>query len=56
MMVEEMDACISLLGICGLSLFYPKTCQRRRLLVICFGFIIAKTNIHVFDVGYDVPT
>jgi len=40
----------------GLNLFYTKICQRGRLLGICIGCIVAKTNIHVCVVGTNVPT
>jgi len=40
----------------GLNLSSLKICQKGRLLGICIGCIIAKTNIHVCVVGYYVPT
>ena len=40
----------------GLNLFQPKIYQRGRLLGICIGCIVAKTNIHDCNVGYNIPT
>ena len=57
MLFEEMDFFLSLSLIWNdLNLFQPKKFHRGRLLGIYIGCIIAKTNIHVFVVGYYVPT
>ena len=49
-LIGEMEVCIPLPYVIGLNLFYPKICQRGRLLGICIGCIIAKTKTNLIEI------
>jgi hypothetical protein len=56
MLFEEMEVLYPFALYKRPQFVLAKKFQRGRLLDICIGCIIAKTNIHDCDVGYYVPT